>query len=253
MNEVRQFMRYVIPGVVFFVELFIYILLTDYYYAKKMWDFFSNVGGGINLLLLSAGVGFIFSIIHHSLYWTFWCKYNLAVDHRKMLGQAKNDKYLELKDMYLKNDIEPNDINQKEAWRIVCKIWHTRKETSNRIKGANERAESLSDLAHGSGTVLVGALLALLIWAIFTIIVIWSPISDNKLGEFSLLYSITPSSVFMTLLLITSIILLLNIHLYNYIQTVKNAEIVTNIIIYQELKIESEKDKEPVEILVDVS
>jgi len=162
MNEVRQFMRYVIPGLLFLVELFFYIFLTNFSYAKEIWKFLYNYGGGINLLLLSAGIGFIFSIIHHFLYWRFWCKYNLAVDHRKMLNEAVRDNYLELRDIYSKTDINPYDISQREAWGIVCTIWHTRKETSKRIKSANDRIDSLSDLAHGAGTALISSVLALL-------------------------------------------------------------------------------------------
>ena len=229
MNEVRQFIRYVIPGLLFFVELFLYILITDFSSAKEIWKFFSNYGGGINLLLLSAGVGFLFSIIHHTLYWKLYTHISfLSVNHKEMIKNAWEHKLIKI---YLRNcfnEIHPDNISKKGAWRIVAYFWHTRKVISERIKGADGRTESISNLMHCIGTTLIGA--------IFIILIIL--IEKKEIN----------------LIIIFSIII---IHLLSYIITVKHAQGVTNMIIFSEFiqeknenSLKNNNKEKPIEIYI---
>ena len=54
-------------------------------------------------------------------------------------------------------------ISKSEAWEIVSAIWHERRESSQIIKGADNRASSLSDLVHSMGAARVASFLAPLI------------------------------------------------------------------------------------------
>ena len=117
----------------------------------------------VALLVTSGGIGFLFSTIHHALHrdvyplilpWS-------TVDHRPTLISLADR--LSLVDQE-ENQVNPNQLTRAGAWRVVTAIWHERRETSDRLRSANQRTVELFDHAHAAGTALVASVAAMVIW-----------------------------------------------------------------------------------------
>jgi hypothetical protein len=100
MDEARRFLRYVIPGLVFLTETLILLWVIKPDVAYKILEGFkkeSGVGLVIATLLVSGGVGFIFSVLHHFLHWCDW-RWLVAVDHRAFVASLRQRCFIQLRD-----------------------------------------------------------------------------------------------------------------------------------------------------------
>jgi len=168
MDEARRFLRYVTPGIVFVIELAIYLILSQRAWtASQIQHLLSiNISVLIAFLLASGGIGFLLSVLYHTLSWCPRCPLLPAPDHREMLQQAEHANYLEI---ILQGQPETEEklskkLSKEGAWRVLTAMWHERVEASDRIKDACRRTDSLADLVHGAGTAFVGSVLAAAIW-----------------------------------------------------------------------------------------
>ena len=97
MDEARRFLRYLIPGTLFFVQtaLVLFAILPKWTIesvqtatGKGTFDGGKALGLALGFLATSGTLGFLLSMVHHSLYWHYpiWYK---AVDHRGFLKSLK--------------------------------------------------------------------------------------------------------------------------------------------------------------------
>ena len=164
MNDIRRFFRYVIPGLIFTLQIVIYLCISlSPSQLSQVIDKLSNVGAVLSIFLLSGGLGFLLSTFYHTLYWVR-CKWmnRLRVNHRPLIETAIGRGWLRV---YNHNLTPVEEIkNPKAAWRIATSFWHTHKRETDIIKVAESRIDTLGSTMHGIGTSLVGTVLSYLAW-----------------------------------------------------------------------------------------
>jgi|GEM_PF-1060217 len=156
MDEARRFLRYVVPGLVFQVQLLLCLMiLLPVWTTKALSDLGgeSSVAPALLALLASGGVGYLLSMIHHSLHWRSG---GTTLDYRPLIARLRQTNRLVLINTSdfraVSEDVVPDRF---QAWVIVTAIWHERAKTSTMIRGADARATSMSDLTHSTGTAMV--------------------------------------------------------------------------------------------------
>ncbi len=181
MNELRNLLRHLIPGVVFAIELFIliFITLTPEGRSLLIQDIIKIQAGaviGIGILLVFSGLGYIFSIIHHILYHSIyrWLFRIFDADYGTLINNLREEgllKLLKLKGLLqLKCNTEKKEhidlnFNPCGEWRIINTIWYSRIEESPILKGAHDKRDKVSwDIAHGNGAALIGSIFAVISW-----------------------------------------------------------------------------------------
>lgn len=200
MEDAKRFLRYVLPGLAFVIYTVSYLFLSYPRLVISKFESYiinsqSSIGVLLTVFLLSGGIGYVLSIIYHFLYGIDWLANLLGLaNHRQMIISAGRLNYLEFReednfDFLAINEIDRR-ITRSGAWRILNALWHERAESSPEIRGANPRIDSLSDLTHGSGTTLVGAVMASLLYLLVSLFAIdksiWQPIVDYWLWTFLL-------------------------------------------------------------------
>ncbi len=161
MDEAKRFIRYVIPGIVFIIEVIFYLIISARYAiihiisSSELADSNKSIAIVLAALLTSGGLGYIFSNIYYFLVHTFTY---FDVDHRRLLRDAEEHKWIKL------SDKECEKLKVNKAWIIVVALWKGSPESSEEIKSADNRMDSLADILHGLGTSAVASLLALIVW-----------------------------------------------------------------------------------------
>jgi low affinity Fe/Cu permease len=231
MAETKRFIRYVIPGLLFMAEFSLFLFLSNPHSFYDKVRELSNIGFPIMVFVGSGGIGFLFSIFHHFLYWHVYIYLGkrpaLCCDHREMLINAEKQSFLIL---HLQNgtEIEANKLSTAGAWRVINAIWDRRKEASKEIKGSIESSTYLSDLMHSTGTALVACLVAVCLSII---------ILGSSLYEFSNHWWIA---------YIISVAILIITHFFNYCMVVKHTQGVTNSLALDEFYLNYQKEKKPI-------
>lgn len=168
MQEAQRFLRYVVPGLIFIIELLIYLLFAQ----DICLDQVIHVGGSISVpitaFLASGGLGFLFGVFYYTLIWKAPF-YRLGVDHRPLLKDSVAQGWLQLRYKSDDRDNIVDELSQRGAWRLVLSYWSTRLELSKELKGAAPRADRLADIAHSLGTTFVASILAFIIFVILHI------------------------------------------------------------------------------------
>ena len=223
MKEAQRFLRYVIPGLIFLIEVSLYLFLsTPYEFVQfvKDWKLLKNSGTPISTFLISGGLGFFFGVFYHVLYWRGCLP---VVKHCRLIKVAINRNWLKLN-----QEFNVKELDQMQAMCLIMAFWHERKESSIRIKEANPRVESLTDIMHGLGTAFIGSIIAIPLW----LFIYW------KFAEKS------PCTFSFVITLIISLLVVIT-HYYNYKNVVTNVQRVVNIIIADELEEEYSKKRTP--------
>jgi predicted membrane channel-forming protein YqfA (hemolysin III family) len=164
MTDLRSFVRYLVPGLTFLIEFVLVLAAASYTETVSLLGGSlkaADIGSIFGAALALGGLGYLASVAHHSLCWSSLGSWYNAVDLRAVIQrlQAQNLLVLERQE----GSAQPvGALSRAGAWRIFTALWHSRRETSNRIKGATVRADSLSDLMHGSGSAVVACVLAVL-------------------------------------------------------------------------------------------
>lgn len=154
MEEARRFFRYVIPGLVFIVDVLATILILDYGKFLNVLKEANNVGSILGMLVVSGRLGYIFSNIYFCLYWSF--KKCHAVNHVDVIKSLKEK--LIIRNTDGKNCLE--NLDKHKSWVIMNLFWHCRLKEVKRIEGINPKNDQLTDITHGLGTTIIASLSA---------------------------------------------------------------------------------------------
>lgn len=238
MEDYKRFFRYVIPGLIFMIEVSVYLLLSAFKEFSPLisnnLDNLKDIGIVVSVFLVSGGIGYLFGVIYHNLFHKIrnW-KYSelLIADHLSLVKDTINRNWLELKNR--RNNQKPIDIDrltQTKAWHIATVFLNTRMECSKRIKAAKPRLESFGDIMHGAGTTSIGSLFAIIVWLILHCKLL------NNCPSLSILFLAILISIF---------------HIINYRNIAKDYQNVSNIIIANELQKESYDIGQPVTMYIE--
>lgn len=148
MNELRQFLRYLTPGLILVGQS---LFLTWLIFPKWTSPILSVNPSSIVFGVLGAGsLGYVCATLHHSASW--WIpSQRRVIGYDETVARLTRLKLIDAAEASAGAD----GIDQ------VLVLWHSRAETSPIIKGANTRVNSLTDIAHGAGAARVAAILAL--------------------------------------------------------------------------------------------
>lgn len=161
MTDLRSFVRYLVPGLTFLIEFVLVLAAASYGETVSLLETSlkaADIGNIFGAALALAGLGYLFSVAHHSLCWSSAGSWYNAVDLRAVIQRLEARNFLRLQ-LQEGQDI-PSGLSRAGAWRVFTALWHSRRQTSKRIEGATVRADSLSDLMHGSGSTLAACVLA---------------------------------------------------------------------------------------------
>lgn len=225
MKEGSRFLRYVIPGLIMLVELAIYLYLSDKdFLISKIENHINGLEVPLTIFLASGGIGFLLGVIYHFLFWwTGLRRWNL--DHRGVIDNCYARGWLKVRMRADGSDVDPSEIKQRGAWRVVTSFWHVRIESSPRIKTANVFTDDMGDIVHGLGTSLVGSFFALVTWVFVRFFIVRIHYSSQyRLLDW--LWLIIPVSMII-------------IHFLNYREMVSNFQGIIDSIFANEVKIES--------------
>jgi hypothetical protein len=115
---------------------------------------------------MAGGFGYLFSLIHHTLFW-YWEKY--GIDYRGFLKDAMAHRWLRLVAYYRQNDniAQKEDVDEAKvtrimAWDVIALLWY-QPGSAGDAKAPEmgetlvSRADAISDLMHSLGTSVIGA------------------------------------------------------------------------------------------------
>lgn len=162
MNEEGiRFFRYVLPGLVFFIEtlLFAYIILPEQTVCFLN-DHFKDLGTAAAVFLASGGLGFIFASIHHFVHWQpcFSCFEN-TFDHRIVINKLHASQLI---DPTIWEEINKNYSNQTKAKMEALKhsqsLWYKLLKPRRAGKVA---IDNLGHRAQGLGAARIASVFAL--------------------------------------------------------------------------------------------
>jgi len=93
MQDARRFLRYVIPGLVFVLEVSLYLFVScraEFVEFISSWAEAWYAGFPISVFVGSGGIGFLLGVIYHVLYQypPLSC---LAVDHRPLIRDVEKN------------------------------------------------------------------------------------------------------------------------------------------------------------------
>ncbi len=173
MEEMKKFIRYVVPGLVVMVEfmgsLGVILFFTDIgllkSYLFRMVTYGNSIGTPLSIFLLSGGLGaFLATVYHHLISSCYLDRFN--VDYSKLLKYCEDEKLIKLSTWDGKQ-VASKRLNRIGQWRVLTAFWHSNRKNSEFFAEAERRAETLYDIAHGQGTQLVGALIVALMLVAF--------------------------------------------------------------------------------------
>jgi len=167
MVDVRRFMRYVMPGLIYAVLLAAAFFASD---SVRMiclitsGDTSKNIGFVLTALLASGALGYVFSNIYFGLYW-LTDNSIIAINHKSLfvsLGDRIN--IINAKG----EQIDRNVLTKREAWTIWSNYWYSNIENSKKYKGSSKRVDNLVDITHSLGASLISTLLSFITWLLLT-------------------------------------------------------------------------------------
>ena len=222
MREAQRFLRYVMPGLIFIIELLTYLLLAQDLCPNQMIRYGSHIAVPFSVFLASGGLGFLLGTFYYTLIWA-WPFNRWGADHRPLLIDSVNQGWLRLRNSSDDRDIDVDKVSQRGAWRIVISYWNTRIDTSPAIKGATPRAERLADITHGLGTTFVASVVGFII---FVVLHIW------------LFGGLTWADLFCLFFLLLPVF-----HFLNFKGVIKDHEDIDHIVLINELKHKFDEDQ----------
>lgn len=165
MVDVRRYMRYVIPGLIYAVLLTLAFFISDTEKAMayiRSGEISKNIGFILSAFLASGALGYIFSNIYFGLHWLTDDSI-IAINHKGLFASLGNR--INLIDAEGR-PIDRNLLTKRDAWTIWSFYWYSNVENSEKYKISSARIDNLVDITHGLGASLIGTLLSFFTWII---------------------------------------------------------------------------------------
>jgi hypothetical protein len=161
MTDLRNFVRYLVPGLTLVIEFALVLIAASYNEAFCLFaDLPKDIGTILGGTLFLAGVGYLIGLVHHRIIWScLGCCYG-AIDFSPVLKRLHKNNFIRY--FPEEQEITTVEFSRAEAWRVFTALWYSRLNVSEIIKGANNRADSLSDLMHGLGSAFVACVLSII-------------------------------------------------------------------------------------------
>ncbi len=169
MNDVKRFMRFVLPGLASVIMLLIALIISD---SSKLFCFFqsmnlNDIGIILGLFLASGALGYIFACVYWGIY-EFGLNSCIAIDNRYIFSTLKDK--LEIIETS-GNKVKANKLSKRDAWTIAALFWQNNINKSEEIKGSTPYVDRITDLTHGLGATVVGSVISLTTWILLKIAV----------------------------------------------------------------------------------
>ena len=155
MDEARRFLRYVIPGLTFVVEVMLGLWLVVPHWTQTnvapLFRSTNSLGSAAGAVLASAVLGYIFGTIHHYLSWHL-PHYRSADDRNvahMIIGRQLSDQ------------CSNNAQDRMIAFQIAGAYWFRMKVKDREAAAAHDYLDSFGDLAHAAGTAFIASCAAL--------------------------------------------------------------------------------------------
>lgn len=210
MGDAQRFLRYIVPGLIFIIELLAYLLISGDICFNQLMEHSDTLGVAASGLLVSGGLGFIFGAIYYTIVWcekiSKWKYVLTGADLRNYLKIVESKTWLTLCFPDGKH-VKVDNLTKRAAWRVAVSYWDTRAETSKTIKAAIQWMDRSSTIMNGLGTTCLASFGALVFFLIYNILSVFP-------GEFSLRACIS--------FVLGSVILI--IHHVNYKGVIKDYE-----------------------------
>lgn len=155
MDETRRFLRYVLPGLVIFLQAILIIFLNS---NLKMLTDYVDLGTVFVGFLTSGLIGFLFSNLYYIIYWKFYLeskKYS-KLDYLKLFNSNEE---------LLKDHINNKPIKQKDAWPILNVFFNLN--FGDKLQYFERKTDSISNILAAIGTSFVIMFCGLIVGLLF--------------------------------------------------------------------------------------
>jgi len=69
MGDAQRFLRYIVPGLIFIIELLAYLLISGNICFEQLMEHSNTLGVAVSGLLVSGGLGFLFGAMYYTVVW----------------------------------------------------------------------------------------------------------------------------------------------------------------------------------------
>ena len=174
MNEVQRYLRYTIPGLVFFLVPLIALMISDTSWILDTLGSAIDIGGiglGVLILLASVALGYLLAHAYFALYWTFHLGKYFPIDHLSVLETLEEKGKIEIIDadekiLHLKDLSRWRAVQKRHAWVVHNLSFWSLGKLSKEEKRLKDWIDRLVDFTHSLGTTIIGLFLAGIAWAI---------------------------------------------------------------------------------------
>jgi hypothetical protein len=139
MVEARRFLRYVLPGLLFASELTLFLWLSESSWTWAQTHFRPStdstekvIAAAITALVASGGIGYLLATLNHILLTP------VMFNYRPLLQTLIDRELISVVD-HAGQSVVIHSSSPALNWTVVNAIWHARRESSQRIKGAEAR------------------------------------------------------------------------------------------------------------------
>jgi hypothetical protein len=142
-----RFLRYTIPGLVAILFFYFLTKLHDPSDKHNILQPEISLGYIAGLVFVTGGLGAIFNIV----YWAFCHFIRYPLNHVQLLISLRHK--LRIVDG---NGNEIPSVGRRDAWSIFNSYWYSKTNLRQKLKAINPRVDRLSDVTHGTGTIIAG-------------------------------------------------------------------------------------------------
>lgn len=174
MDETRRFLRYVLPGLVIFLQVMMILYFNNSHINIKD---YVELGAAFVGFLASGFIGFLFSNLYYAIYWKLYleCKRCSKLDYKMLVNSNKD---------LLKDHINNEPLKQRDAWPILNVFFNLN--FGDKLQYFERKTDSISNILAAIGTsfviifcgliggiFLIHCLESILIYAIINLIILF--------------------------------------------------------------------------------
>ena len=144
MEEAKRFMRYVLPGLTFFLEVIVAIYIED---GIEKAQTFLKLDLAITAFLVSGALGYIFSNLYYCYFWKISFSARTKLNYKKVI--EKNIKIFEKSF----GPIDINTLKQRDAFIKLNAYWQINKAEDYGV--IENQVGNLNNILHSLGTSII--------------------------------------------------------------------------------------------------